>query len=98
MSDKRTSLNKQVVSDMSGDLKESDWKALRQLHAIALERFSGRVLDEIHRITSAADRSAHDRYLDVFRLIQKRDREMADAFDDMAPESGVRATSRHPVA
>jgi hypothetical protein len=68
---------------MSHEIKESDWKALRQLHAIALERFSVRILDELHRITSATDRTAHARYLDVFRLIRERDDEMAHAFNDM---------------
>jgi hypothetical protein len=77
------SIEQYAVIHMSHDIKESDWKALRQLHAIALERFSVRILDELHRITSAKDRSAHARYLDVFRLIRERDDEMAHAFNDM---------------
>jgi hypothetical protein len=81
------SIEQNAVSHMSHDIKESDWKALRQLHAIALERFSVRILDELHRITSAKDRSAHARYLDVFRLIQERDDEMAHAFNDMLGEN-----------
>jgi len=68
---------------MPHDIKESDWKALRQLHAIALERFSHRIIDEINAVASVTDRSAHARYLDVYALIHKRDREMADAFNDM---------------
>jgi hypothetical protein len=68
---------------MSGELKESDWKVLRQLHPIALERFCRRALDEIEQVASAADRSCHERYLDVLRLVDRRRREMADAFNDM---------------
>ncbi len=68
---------------MSRDFRESDWKILRQLHPIALERFSQRVVDEIQAITSDASRSAHDRCVDVFDLVRRRKREMADVFDDM---------------
>jgi flagellar basal body-associated protein FliL len=68
---------------MSHDIKESDWKVLRQLHAIAIERFSSRIISEIQAITSAPDRSAHERYVDVLALIRKRRPEMENAFDDM---------------
>lgn len=68
---------------MSRDFKESDWKVLRQLHPIALERFSHRVVEEIQAITSDGSRSAQDRCVDVFDLVRRREREMADAFDDM---------------
>ena len=68
---------------MSHDIKESDWKVLRQLHAIAVERFSSRIINEIEAITSATDRSAHDRYVDVLALIRKRKPDMEHAFDDM---------------
>ena len=74
---------------MSHDIKESDWKVLRQLHAIAVERFSSRIINEIEAITSATDRSAHDRYADVIALIKKRKREMEDAFDDMRRSRGT---------
>jgi hypothetical protein len=50
------SIEQNAVSHMSHEIKESDWKALRQLHAIALERFSVRILDELHRITSAKEK------------------------------------------
>jgi hypothetical protein len=68
---------------MSRDFKEADWKVLRQLHPIALERFCQRVLDEIQGITSDTNRGSHARYLAVFDLIRRRDRELANAFDDM---------------
>jgi hypothetical protein len=68
---------------MSRDFKESDWKVLRQLHPIALERFCRHVLDEIQGITSDTSRDSHARYLAVFDLLRRRDRELANAFDDM---------------
>jgi hypothetical protein len=68
---------------MAHAINESDWKILRQLHPIALERFCGRVIDEVHGVISASNRSSHDRYLDVLVVIKTRQREMADAFDDL---------------
>jgi flagellar basal body-associated protein FliL len=68
---------------MSHDIKESDWNVLRQLHAIARERYSSRTVSEIQAISSATDRSAHDRHVDVLALIKKLKPEMENAFDDM---------------
>lgn len=68
---------------MSSDLKESDWKTLRQLHPIALERFCQRALDEIQQAVADTGKGSHARFLDVCRLVTTRRREMQDAFDDM---------------
>ena len=68
---------------MSRDFRESDWKILRQLHPIALERFSQRVVDEIQAITSDASRSAPRSLCGCVRPGSAAKREMADVFDDM---------------
>jgi hypothetical protein len=68
---------------MSHTINESEWKVLRQLHPIALERFSQRVLEEIGRVASDNTRSSHERYLAVYSLVHQRNREMADAFNDL---------------
>jgi hypothetical protein len=67
----------------SRDFKESDWKVLRQLHPVALERFCRRVLDEIQQLIADTSRGSHERYLAVYELTRRRDRELADAFNDM---------------
>jgi hypothetical protein len=64
-------------------ISEADWKLFRQLHPIALERFCQRVLSEVASLASQTDKSSHERYLAVFKLIQRRDKELADAFNDM---------------
>ncbi len=64
------------------DFPESDWKVFRELREVALDRFCRRVLDEIEPLRLNASRSHHERYLDVFRLLQERDQELANAFDD----------------
>ncbi len=64
-------------------IKESDWKILRQLSAVALERFCEKVLSEVEAIRADNSKSIHQRYLDVFQLMRKRDKELAQAFDNL---------------
>jgi hypothetical protein len=41
------------------------------------------VLSDIERLASETGKSAHVRYLAVFKLLQRKDKELADAFDDL---------------
>jgi hypothetical protein len=69
---------------MERQISESDWRLLRTLQPIALERFCRRVLDEVAGLTSGDDgRSNHDRYLALFDLVKKQDKELAVTFDDL---------------
>ena len=65
------------------NLPERDWKNLRALHPVALERYCARVLDESRIILADEAGSAHDRYLRLYRLLEERDHALAAAFDDM---------------
>lgn len=62
---------------------EADWQHLRKLKPLALDRFCARILGQIVRSSRASGKSNHERYLAVYRLIQRRDRDIADAFNDM---------------
>ena len=68
---------------MTMRIKESDWKLLRQMAPIALERFCRRTLAEIDRLASDGTRSYHQRYRAIFAVIRNRDKEIAGAFDDL---------------
>jgi hypothetical protein len=70
------------VGTVPRTITEADWKVLRHLHPLALERFCDRVLAEIERVTHLSAQSAHQRYLDIFKTIEQRDREIASIFDD----------------
>ena len=65
------------------EIKESDWKILRQLHSAALERFCERILLEIHQMHSDSTKSFYQRYLDVYAAMRRRDKEVAVTFDDL---------------
>ena len=67
---------------MPRDLPEADWKACRKLQAVALERFCERIINEVGTIASNNSTSYHTRYLDLFKLIERRDDEIARAFND----------------
>jgi hypothetical protein len=56
------------------EIKEPDWKVLRRVHPLALERFCERVLAEIDRVSRDGAKGHHARYLQIFRIIQQRDR------------------------
>ena len=68
---------------MPRQIIESDWKLLRRLEPVALERLCQAILSEVVRLASDTARGGHARYLDVFNLIQERDEEVGEAFNEM---------------
>jgi hypothetical protein len=73
---------------MTREIKESDWKLFRRLHPVALERFCQRVIEEINQATANCTGDYHKRYLEVYRLIKERDKEMGQAFNDPRRSTG----------
>jgi hypothetical protein len=71
------------------DVKESDWKVFKRVREAALERFCGRVLDEIARINSDNTKSKHERYLAIYRLVHERDKEINRIFDYLRRSTAV---------
>lgn len=67
---------------MAREIRETDWKIFRELRPVALERFCQRVLDEIAKIASQSNQGSHKRYLAVFKCLNRRDDELADAFNN----------------
>jgi hypothetical protein len=70
-------------------LPESDWKVLRALHPVTVERYCAQVLDECASVLRDDQHSAHERYLRLFRLIEDRDDHIADAFNDLRRSTAV---------
>ena len=71
------------------DLPERDWKQLQSVHALALDRYCARVLEESRTIIGDHTASARDRYLRLYRLLQDRDEALVAAFDDMRRSRAV---------
>jgi hypothetical protein len=74
-------MNKNRVCAMR-DIRESDWKHYRNLHPILLDRYCQRVLQEVGGICAKAGKSSHQRYLDLYKAVERRDREMGHLFND----------------
>jgi|ERR1019366_1162389 uncharacterized protein YukE len=68
---------------MSAEFPESDWGRFKEVHQRLLERYCGGVLQELAAVSLGSDGTAHERYLRAYKLIHKRNEEMAHAFDDL---------------
>jgi hypothetical protein len=68
---------------MAREFPESDWKIFRELSEVALDRFCKRIPDELEQICRDKRRTNHERYLAVWKLIQKRDKEVGQMFNDL---------------
>ena len=71
------------------NLPERDWKNLRVLHRVALERYCARVLDESRTIVADETGSAHERYLRLHGLLEERNQALAAAFEDMRRSTAI---------
>jgi len=65
------------------DFSERDWKLLRELKPVALDRFCDRILRRAAAITTEPGLTNHQRYIKMWDLIQEQNEEMALAFDDL---------------
>ena len=65
---------------MMDRVPEADWKRFRPLRERTLDRFCEGVLDEVVAEVGS-DGSSHERYLRVYDLVRKRDRELDQVFD-----------------
>ncbi|HUI05457.1 MAG TPA: peptide ABC transporter substrate-binding protein [Verrucomicrobiae bacterium] len=61
---------------------EKDWKRLQQLKPVVLDRFCERILREAISIANASGPTPHQRYLKLHQFIDKKDDDVARAFDD----------------
>ena len=55
---------------MTTDTPESDWKVLKQLHDVALDRLCRRLLAEVEGIAADATRTPHQRYLALYQAAE----------------------------
>ena len=63
-------------------IAEADWKILRSMRPVVLERFCERILGEVAILTAGGVGTAEERYHALWELIRSRDGMIADALDD----------------
>jgi hypothetical protein len=64
------------------DFPERDWKLLRELKPVTLERLCERTLRRAVEISRLSNATNHQRYLKLWKMIQDQNEEVALAFDD----------------
>jgi hypothetical protein len=70
------------VQAMSREIKESDWKVFKELHAIALDRYFERAIAEIDGALRKKDETDRERFWNTVKLADERRKEVAKLFDD----------------
>ncbi|MCL5065969.1 MAG: peptide ABC transporter substrate-binding protein [Firmicutes bacterium] len=71
------------------NISEADWRVFKEVRAAALDRFCRRILDECRTLCDDQSESAHKRYLSLYELLQQRDKEIAEAFDDFRRSTAI---------
>jgi hypothetical protein len=74
---------------MARQFNEADWKVLRRLAPVALDRFCQRVLGEVSRIATDSATGSHERYLKLFKWIREQDAELAATFNGLRRSTGL---------
>lgn len=64
-------------------MKESDWKVLRRHQPQLLERLCERILQQVAQAATESNKTQHERYLNVYAVIQEQNGVIADLFDDL---------------
>jgi hypothetical protein len=63
-------------------ISEADWKVFKRVHAAGVQRFCSRVLKEVAQLVNSPAADSHQHYLKLYKLIDERNNQMADVFDD----------------
>ena len=71
------------------EIKESDWRILRQLKSQALERLCKEILQEVAQINDDTAKTFHERYLSIYKILQRRDKEIADIFNGVSRSTAL---------
>ncbi|HAS44206.1 MAG TPA: hypothetical protein DCS93_27255 [Microscillaceae bacterium] len=71
------------------NIKESDWKIFKEIKKKAVDKFCQKALDDFRKVMDNEEDSAHERYGKLYGLVEKRDKLMADLFDQSHSRSGA---------
>jgi hypothetical protein len=78
---------------VSRDFPEKDWRVFRELDPVWVERYCVGVNREVISKLSDTKRTEHERYIEVYRFIQRKDAELGAAFNDFRRSTAIRQIS-----
>ena len=66
---------------MNDRIKESDWKIFKELRPQALQRYCKRVMEDVNKVIHDNEGDAHERYIEMYKIVQDGDKKLALMFD-----------------
>jgi hypothetical protein len=75
---------------MPDSISEREWKILREIKTVALERLCERAISQVIGVASDTTKGAHERYLAMFEALHERDDEIANAFNNLRRSTALR--------
>ncbi|USE36432.1 hypothetical protein [Endozoicomonas sp. SCSIO W0465] len=72
--DKNTNMHK---------IPEPDWKVVKKLHPIILQRYCQQVFEDVQALTKDDECDYHDAYQELYDLVHNRNKAMRDLFDGL---------------
>lgn len=66
---------------MNDRIKESDWKIFKELRPLALQRYCERVIGDVDKIIHDTEGDAHERYIEMYKIVHDGDKKLANMFD-----------------
>jgi hypothetical protein len=67
---------------VSYGIPESDWRIFRELRPVWLDRYCAKVNQQLIKKLTDPKRTEHERYLDAYKFIHQKDKELGDGFND----------------
>ena len=66
---------------MNNRFKESDWRIFKELRTLALQRYCERVMGNVDKIIHEKQEDAHERYIEMYKIVRDGDKKLAHMFD-----------------
>ncbi len=85
----RLGLHRQPDPIMLDKIPEPDWRQFKAVHEEFLQRHCQETLARLGDLLAAAEGTPHERYRRVYRLLEERDEEVAQLFDDFRRSTAV---------
>ncbi|MCP3930199.1 MAG: hypothetical protein GY705_13990 [Bacteroidetes bacterium] len=70
-------------------IKESDWKYLRKIKDKILNRHCDAILEVLDLIIQNREGEEHKSYLQIYSLIEKKDKEIASTYNDLKRSNAI---------
>ena len=86
---KRPPISTTIRFSLMTEILEKDWKRFKQLHLELLERHCKQTLDLLIEAIHSGESTPHAAVLEVGKIVQKRDREMSELFDDYRRSTAI---------